>query len=102
MTIPSIKATSARDYNQCWISGLSAVNDYDDNEFLIDPAKGAESDAVAVVESWTLRSQRRVPVPAVNTVNEDFFETRRLKDNFAFKSTFTLNVVCTCMSCQHI
>ena len=38
-----------------------------------DPAKGAKGDAVAVVESWTLRPERRVPVPAVNNVNEDFF-----------------------------
>ena len=38
-----------------------------------DPAKGAKGDAVAVVESGTLRPERRVPVPAVNTVNEDFF-----------------------------
>ena len=60
----------------------------------IDPAKGAQSDAVTVVESGTLRPERRVPVPAVNIVNEDLFETRRLKDNFAYKSTYKLNVVC--------
>ena len=59
-----------------------------------DPAKGAKGDAVAVVESGTLRPERRVPVPAVNIVNEDLFETRRLKDNFAYKSTYKLNVVC--------
>ena len=69
-----------------------------------DPAKGAKGDAVAVVESGTLRSERRVPVPAVNNVNDDFiFDTRRLEIQFCLwnQSCTSTNYICMCVGSTH-
>jgi len=59
------------------------------------PAKGAESDAIAVVESRTLRPQCRVPVPPIKCLKVSvFLELKHHSGDFFIKVTPLLHRHC--------